>query len=301
MFNLIYEQAATITTWRQFGRITHAFMTPTCLGSLQTLVTTQLSQFIASTTSAPQGAIVINGNLHGMETRFGPIQFPLDLFISARDMPANGVLFTDGTNGALSTINAPTAVTAATASGVSGSDFTTAYAGSYTYAVAACDASMNESVLTYTSSVTGVVSGGSVTLTIAPSGSTAVAFRVFRSGLGYSAGSPDARQFRYIGDVIASGSSSVTFVDTNTHIPGSEYVFLLDLDDNDMALDMRYILPLTKIDLYAQSLYTPWAVAAIMTPRVRIPKFHGLVKNYVSSSPSWNPLVAINSVMPAGG
>lgn len=299
LFNLIYEQSASITTWRQFGRITHAFMTPVSLGSLQSLVTTQLSQFVASTTQA-QGAIVVNGNLHGIETRFGPIQFPIDMFITVRDTPAMGQLLKDGTNYSLSSIAAPTTVVGVTATGNANSAFTTAYAGSYIYAVAACDSSMNESVLTYTASVTGVVATGSVALTITPSGSGAVAFRVFRSGLGYT-GTPDARQFRFIGEIAANGASAVVFTDLNTKIPGSETIVLLDLDDDDMALDMRYLLPLTKIDLYAQSLFMPWAVAAIMAPRVRIPKFHGAVKNYVPSTTGWNPLVAVNPVLPAGG
>jgi hypothetical protein len=161
---------------------------------------------------------------------------------------------------------------------------------------------MNESVLTYTASVTGVVATGSVALTITPSGSTAVAFRVFRSGLGYTLGTgSDARQFRFIGEIAANGSTAVTFTDLNTKIPGSETIFLLDLDESDMALDMRYLLPLTKIDLYAQSLFMPWAVAAIMAPRVRIPKFHGIIRNYVASTTGFNPLVAVNPVLPAGG
>lgn len=299
LFNLIYEQAATITTWRQFGRITHAFMSPTALGSLQSLVTTQLQQFVGSTVSQPQGTIVVNGNLHGIETRFGPVQFPLDLFISARNTPAAGTIYKDGTTGATTSLPTPTSAVGATGSATAGSAFTTAYAGEYTYAVAACDSSMNESVPVYSAAVTGVVSGGSVALTITPSNNVAVAFRVYRSGLGYTG--TDPRQFRWIGDIAANGSTAVVFTDLNTQIPGSETIFLLDLDDDDMALDMRYLLPLTMVQLYAQSLFTPWAVAAIMAPRVRIPKFHGLIKNYTATTASWNPLVANNPVLPAGG
>lgn len=297
LFNLIYEQSATITTWRQFGKITHAFMTPTCLASLQTLVTTQLDQFVASSAQI-QSAIVVNGNLDGMMTRFGKIQFPIDLFISARDTPAQGILYNDSTNGSTSAITAVSTVTGTTSASVSGSDFTTANIGAFLYAAAACDASMNESAITLSSAVS-PPSAGSATLTITPAVSTNSAFRVFRSGAGYTG--TDARQFRYIGDVIANGSSAVTFVDKNTKIPGSETIFLLDLDEDDMALDMRYLLPLTKIDLYAQSLFMPWAVAAIMSPRVRIPKFHGAIVNYVSTNPAWNPMTAVNPVLPAGG
>ena len=89
LFNMIYEVAAVITSWGRFGRITHAMMTPTTAGALQSLVTTLLNQV----TNLPRGdgnGLIVNGDLQGILTRMGPIQFPLDLTITARDIPAQG-------------------------------------------------------------------------------------------------------------------------------------------------------------------------------------------------------------------
>jgi hypothetical protein len=310
LFNLIYERCASITKFRLFGKITHAFMPPDAIGGLQSLTTTQLTNWLNSSIGDAEAPITINGNLVGMNTRFGPVKFPLDLFITARDVPLQGVVLQDGTNqaGLNTTLNAPTSVTAAVNAAVAGSEFTTAYvAAGYIYAVAAADASMNESVLTFTSVVTGLAANGGVTLTITPNGSAQVAYRVFRSGMGYtgqadgSSLSPDPQQFRFIADVVANGSSAVTFQDLNTRIPGGSSIFLLDLDDNDNALDWRCLLPLTKIDLFAGNLFLPWAVAMIGAPRIRVPKWHSVIKNYVPSNPDWNPLTAVNPVLPAGG
>jgi hypothetical protein len=155
---------------------------------------------------------------------------------------------------------------------------------------------MNESVLTFATSVaSGVTATGAYVVTIAPPGDTTAAnFRVYRSGLGASgvgaSGVPSA--VRYIGTVAANGSSNVTFADGNNTIPGAETIFLLDMTEADNALDYRFLLPLTRIELFAQNLYMPWAVASIGAIRNRIPKFHGVIRNYVPDNPVFNPLAA---------
>ena len=310
LFNLIYEASAQITNFRQFGRITHAFMSPTAAGSLQSLVTTVLNNIVTAITPTQErlSGVVVDGDLQGMRTRFGEIQFPIDLFISARDKPAQAILFDDGTNYA--TVSNPLKPTSLTAAVVTGAVANSAWAGGYvaasgvySYAAASCDASMNESLLTFISSgagagstlaVTGVAASGAITLTVTPAEATDAAFRIYRSGLGYApatSGAANAASYRYVGTVAASGGSAVTWTDLNTKIPGSETIFLLDLDENDFALDFRYLLPLTKIELFAQNLYMPWAVCMIGASRLRIPKFHGLINNYVPDQPNWNPLL----------
>jgi hypothetical protein len=311
LFNLIYEASAQITSFKQYGRITHAFMSPVTAGALQGLVTTILNNIVTTITPSQErlSGIVVDGDLQGMRTRFGEIQFPIDLFITARDRPAQAILNDDGTNYA--TITGPTkpvSVSAVVASGTaSGSAWTSAYiasSGVYSYAVASCDASMNESTLTYLASgagaanvnaVSGVVLNGSVALTIVPPGAAdAAVFRIYRSGLGYApagSGLANPGSYRYIGAVAANGSSNVSFTDYNTHIPGSEPIFLLDLDENDMALDFRYLLPLTKVELFAQNIFMPWAVCMIGGVRLKVPKFHGLITGYVPDNPDFNPLM----------
>lgn len=296
LFNLIYQWSGQITSYNQFGRITHAFMSPQAAGSLQGLVTTLLNNVVTAITGhmdRPDG-IVVNGDLQGMRTRFGEIQFPIDLYITARDKPAQAILFADGTNAASTTApTPPQTVTVAVTGATTNSAWTTSYvaaSGQYMYAAASTDANMKESTLTWATVVSGIAVGGAYRVTVTgPVAADAINFRIFRSGLGLTvSGNPAA--VRFIGTIAASGAGAVVFTDLNTKIPGGEPIFLLDLDEADNALDFRYLLPLTKIELFAQNLFMPWAVAAIGSVRVKVPKFHGLINNYVGDNPDWNPL-----------
>lgn len=301
LFNLIYEQAAAITGYRTYGIITHAFMDPEVAGSLQTLVTTLLNNVVNGENGFSTGGLVVNGDLRGQRTRFGDVQFPVDLFISARDKPAQATVYDNGNTPATTTNpTKPATVTVASGAAVAGSGWTTAYAassGDYVYAVASMDSNMNESTLT-TGAATGIAAGGVYTVTIAPpSDASATVFRIYRSGLGVTTADlsgktaqEQALLFRYVGEVAANGSSNVTWTDMNTHIPGSTSVFLLDLDESDNAVDYRYLLPLSRISLFSSNLYMPWAIATLGALRVRVPKFNGVINNITPSNPSFNPL-----------
>lgn len=327
LFNLIYEVAGEITSWRQFGQITHAFMTPFAIADLQTIVTGVLRTIANDVTDFQQGsrAIVVDGELRGMNTNFGDIAFALDFFITARDTPAQAQLReADNTDFTTASLPAPASITLANvASGntnAAGSLFNGSYTpsggGSYWYAAAAADQYMNESVLTFSgSAISGVTTSSAVSVTVAPgAGSVAAgiaAFRIYRSGLNF-AGTPatwtnatnpngtvpNPAAFKYVGSIAANGSSNVVFYDLNTHIPGSESIFLLDLDEEDDALDYRVMLPLSKIELFANNLFMPWAVAHIGAPRVRIPKFHARIDNYVPVNPLFDPLSANATATP---
>lgn len=301
LFNLIYAWSAQITEYNRFGRVTHAFMSPTCAASLQGLITTLLNNVVTEITPHMGGnsPVVVNGDLQGMRTRFGEIQFPIDLYITARDIPVAAVFNSNGTTQATATAPTPPSAVAVTVSGGanSGSQWTAAYtaaSGWYTYAVAGCDSSMLESNLTYATPISGVTTGGAYSVAITGvAAADSAAFRIFRSGLGERQPTTtplNPASYRHVGTILASGSGAVTWVDLNTKIPGSETLFLLDMDERDNAVDYRYLLPLTKIELFAQNLFMPWAVAAIGGARVRIPKFHGIIKNYVGDNPVFNPL-----------
>jgi hypothetical protein len=126
-----------------------------------------------------------------------------------------------------------------------------------------------------------------------PAAADAYAYRVFRTGsLNFASGANSPTAVRYIGTVLASGSGTVTFNDYNYTIPGSEPVFLLDMREEDEAIDYRYLLPLTRINLFAANLYAPWCVASIGAIRNRIPKMHAVIRNFIPDNPLWNPLGA---------
>ena len=303
LYNMIYAVAAQVTSWTRFGRITHAFMTPVCNASLQGLVTTTLNN-IATVVSREQRntpGIIVDGDLQGMRTRMGMIQFPLDLTIAARDIPAQGQPRIDATTPTITSVSAPTSVTVAVSGaanaasqwGVQNGAFVSGVTASngYFYAAAATDINMNETVLTWSTVASGITATGAFVVTITPPDATASAFRVFRSGLGgFAATNNSPTAVRYVGTVAANGSSAVTFADLNAYIPGSENIFLLDLHEADQAFDYRFLLPLSRIELFAQSLQLPWAVATIAAPRVRIPKFHAVIQGYIPDNPNWNPL-----------
>lgn len=306
LYNMIYEVAGEITKFATFGRITHAFMSPEVNSSLQGLTTTVLNNILTNMSAEQQRSpgLVINGDLQGMRTRFGEIQFPIDIFIAERDKPVQAVVDpSDGTTQA-TTVNPtnPASVTVVAATGATANGWTSSYAptgagNAYVYAVASTDSNMNESVLTYSAVVTGTTVNGVNTLTInPPAANDAYAFRVFRSGLGYvkTGANNTPYSFRYIGTVLANGATAVTYADTNAKIPGSETIFLLDLSEEDHAIDWRYLLPLSRIELFAQNLYMPWAVASIGAIRNRIPKFSGCIKNFVPLSPTFSPTSSNN-------
>lgn len=308
LYNLIYEASAQITSWATFGQITHAFMSPDTNASLQGLVTTTLNNILTIPGRGGNSStgIVVNGDLQGMRTRFGEIQFVLDLFINARLAPAQSFVRADGTTPATTSgPTAPSGFTAATvaASAVTQTSYwTSAYAptgasNTYVYAVAGMGQNTEESTLAYTSVVSGVPAGGAVTLTINPAAANdATAVRIYRSGLSYSKTTTGNTpySFRLIATVATTGTSAITYTDYNANIPGAETIFLLDLAEEDNALDWRFLLPMTRISLFAQTLIMPWAVAMIGAVRVKIPKFHGMVTQYVADEPNWNPLAANN-------
>lgn len=308
LFNLIYDVTAQVTKYGNFGHITHAFMDTNTIASMQSLTTTLLNNIVNVNSFGIQTSrernlrgITINGDLDGMLTRFGQVHFPVDILLNSRDVPAQARNTGSTTFSTTSSPTPPAGVSGAVSGGAySGSQWTSGYtavgqgtaSGQYVYAVASTNGQMLESNLTYSAVVSGVTTNGAITVTVVPPGAAdATVFRIYRSGLGYTlTTNQNPASFRYIGSVAANGSSNVTFIDANTHIPGSSTIFLLDMDENDHAIDFRYLLPMTKIELFAQNLYMPWAVAMIGSPRLKVAKYHAMVTNYVPDSANWSPL-----------
>ena len=302
LFNLIYEIAGTMTKQYTFSHITHAMFGPDTAGDIQSLTTTLLNNLITLPSRSRVEGIVVNGDFNGMKTRFGEIQFPIDICIGMRTVPVQAyVNSTGGTQATTSAPTPPSGFTAVPVTGVSGSlwyvsggVFAPQTTSTYQYAIASTDAYMNESNLVW-ATATGVASAAasSGAYKIVVSGANTndfVNYRIFRSGLNCPVtGVPQV--VRWIADVAANGSGTVTFNDLNAWIPGSEGVFLLDLDEADAAIDYRVMLPLVKINLFAQNLYMPWCVAGIGAIRLTIPKFHAVITNYIATNPSFNPLM----------
>ena len=310
LYNMIYEVAAQVTSWGKFGRTTHAFMTPVTAGALQGLVTTVLNNIVnnLSPEQVRMPGIIVDGDLQGMRTRMGLIQFVLDLFISARNATAQSMTKSDGTNYAFTTNPTPPvsitgAISGAAAPGsnwgaMGGQFLASGTWGSarYAYAVASTDAQSNELTLTWSAVVSGITATGAYTVAITPPADTTAAnFRVYRTGDGGFAGTTNSpTAVRYIGTIPASGSSVVTFTDLNLTYPGGEQLYLLDLREEDFAVDYRFLLPLTRVELFAQNAYMPWLVASIGAVRNRIPKFNAVIYNFLPDNPTWDPFTPNN-------
>lgn len=303
LFNLIYEVVGKLTLQYTWSHITHAVMSPTTAGDIQSLVTTQLQNWINLGRGMQIEGINVNGDLQGMKTRFGEIQFPVDVCIPARDVPVQAYKTSTGSTYCIATPSAPSGVTASLVTGSTylPNNWTSQFTASSAvveYAVASTDAYMNESVLTYSNVISGMTTadaaagaGYQVAIGV-PSATTGLAaYRVFRSGLGYALTSNQLPQsFRHIANVSGSTTATVNFVDLNLQLPNGQDTYLLDLDPGDGAIDFRMLLPMTKVNLFADNIYMPWAVCAIGALRVTIPKFHALVKNYPAVDPTWNML-----------
>lgn len=301
LFNLIYEVCGRLTIQYTWSHITHAMFSPTTAADLQSLITTELNNLINVGRNIRVEGVMPNGDLQGMKTRFGEIQFPIDVCIPARDTPVAAYKNAQGVAYTISTPSAPGGVTATlvTGSAYLSNNWTsqfTANNATYEYAVASTDSFMNETVLTYSNVVSGLTSadaaaGAAYQLAIAPPTATTglQAYRIFRSGLGYNLTTgQNPASFRWIATVTANATGNVTFNDTNAWLPGSDTVFMLDLDPGDAAIDYRMLLPLTKVNLFADNIYMPWAVCGIGSIRLTIPKFHAAIKNYPAANPAWN-------------
>lgn len=307
LYNLIYEAAGQITKFGTFGKITHAFMSPVAMGALQSLPTTLLNNIVNQLNDQQdRNPLVINGNLIGIQTRYGHIQFPMDMFIDARDRPAEAIPNASATSSAPTP---PTSVIPTILGATAGSEWSGSYVAGgavYMYAATADDSSSVESTTVYSSgTIPAPAAGGAINVALVGNADTAV-FRVYRSGLGYTQTStPSPTKFRYVGCIKANGATPVNFVDLNggsgttallqhggTFLPGSTTIFLLDMDPIDLAIDYRMMLPLVRIDLFANNLFMPWAVANIGSIRLRVPQFHGMIKNYVPTNPEFNPLAS---------
>ena len=285
LFEIIYQTFASAVGYNRYSLPTHCFMSPELYAAEAKLVVQQLNNLVNIESGVQDHPFVINANYRGMRTGFGNLAFEIDLFLTARDRCAQSII-RGGKASSTTVVSPPVSVTVSAVAAPTGTVSlfdTTNFAGEYSYAVAATDASRNETNLVWATTTVTVAAGQVVNVVITPpTDGSAVAFVVFRSGKGYTYSSTDTtavNQVRFIGELSANGTTAVTFTDTNAHIPGSQSIFMLDLNQDDRALDYRYLLPLSKIMLFENNLFMPWAVAHIGSPRVAVPKFHFVIDN----------------------
>lgn len=199
------------------------------------------------------------------------------------------------TNSALCTLGAPASVTAAynaspqTGSlwndAPAGSGYQYTVAGSYYYAVEACNAGGVSLLAITASAVALTAAGGSITLTIAPStGNAETFYKIYR---GRKGGTNAATDFRLIGVVVKAISGNTTYTDLNAHIPGSSEAVLLTMAPE--SIRWIQMLPMAKIPFAVNDLSYKWGAFVVGALRTALPKHHGVIRNIIPTGATWLP------------
>ena len=173
------------------------------------------------------------------------------------------------------------------------SQFTSARAGNYYYAVESIDATGVHTNIVI-SSQTAVAAGKHAVVTIAHStANTETGYAIYRSKQNGTGAVPD--DFRLVKIVPkASGTPTTTYTDQNRDIPGSVSVPVLNLSPSDDAIGWRQYQPMTKIMLPFGVGLAPvysWFQFLFGYLRITKPKHHGYVKNIVPNTAKWKPFV----------
>jgi len=171
--------------------------------------------------------------------------------------------------------NTPTEFTAVAASD-SASEFTTAYAGNYMYAVHAINAYGISAAKSLESAVA-VASGEKVTLTITPdtNGEPATGFIITRSNAG-------GTQLMEMVRVKKSADTTTVVVDLNKDLPGTASIVLLTPQTDEMKPNTSFgqLMAMSNFDLPTDSSLAHRGVVALYGMlEVRAPEFNALIKN----------------------
>lgn len=240
-----------------------------------------------------QNTPMIGGHVAGIRLQSGVLKTNMDTFIHAEKHPM--VMPWDGSTNPTYTASAvanvafkPTSITGVAASDAS-SQFTTARAGNYYYAVAGIGANGEGLTAVTKSAQIAVAAGQKVTLTITASGAnTESGYAIYR---GRQDGTNVSNDLRLV-KIVAKGGATTTFVDLNRDIPGTITIPLLNMDPSADAIGWRQFQPMTKIPLPFGVGGVPvisWFQFLFGYLRVTKPKHHGYIKNILPSSALWRP------------
>ncbi len=179
--------------------------------------------------------------------------------------------------------SAPTfALTAQNLSSGGSPGFVTDDAGTYFYTVHA----INEYGISdpATAASVAVTGGKEVKITITPGSIKGTGYIICRSKKDAVDGS-DTREMVRIAD---SGSSTTVYLDQNADLPGTGEILYLSIDPVEPSIQWDQFLPLMKFDLYpTKSAVTPFLIVLFGTPDVKVPWYHGVVKNVGYTSLGW--------------
>lgn len=179
--------------------------------------------------------------------------------------------------------DAPTFALAAQAlSGGGSPGFVAATAGTYYYTVFA----VNEYGISTGAAAASVAvtAGQEAKITITPGIKRGTGYIVCRSKKDAASGA-DCREMVRVAD---SGSATTVVLDQNNDLPGTGEIVYLTHDIVEPAVQWDQFLPLMKFDLYpTKSAVTPFLIVLFGTPDVKVPWYHGVVKNVGYTGLDW--------------
>lgn len=240
----------------------------------------------------PQGGNtpMLGGHVEGIRLQNGVLKTNMDTFIHDEENPM--VYPFEVFNPAIATANAafkPQALTGDATASATDSQFTSARAGNYYYAVAAVGKDGQGMTQAVVSAQIAVAAGKSVVLTITGSTSGSESgYAIYRSRQNGTNGIKDLRLVK----VIKKTGATTTFTDLNRDIPGTVAVPLLNLAPNADAIGWRQFQPMTKIPLpfgIGGVAQYSWFQFLFGYLRITKPKHHGYIKNILPSNAKWRP------------
>lgn len=160
--------------------------------------------------------------------------------------------------------------------------FVAANAGTYYYTVFA----VNEYGISTgaTPASVAVTAGQEAKITITPGSTKGTGYIVCRSKKDAASGA-DCREMVRVAD---SGSSTTVVLDQNADLPGTGEIVYLTHDIVEPAVQWDQFLPLMKFDLFpTKSAVTPFLIVLFGTPDVKVPWYHGVVKNVAYTGLDW--------------
>lgn len=276
--NSIAQAAAVVAGYGNFGRPTDLFLAPSVGADLD------INLDPAYRVPMQPGLISDRGTpVRGIVTAHGDVKVQRDVFIE--DERLQTPFEVQFASVAAANNYAPASVTVDASANDAASQFVTANAGNYYYAVAGITQS-GQSVVTK-STQTAVAAGKKAVLTISASvAGTETGYAIYRSRLNGTNGTSD---FRLMARVPKAGATT-TYTDRNREIPGTSKAFLLNLTPGHTAITWRSLLPLIKFPLYpTNAAIVPWALLLFGYLRISKRRHHVLIKNIVPSAATWKP------------
>ncbi len=264
------------------------FGTPTDIftaTSVQTDLNNHLDPAFRVALDNSPNSVALGTHVRAIQTSYGAIATNQDVFIrDERQMRPFEVNYS-----AVATANvgmAPQAVSPAASADDASSNFTSAWAGDYYYAVAGVN-KKGQSTVVKTTKVT-VAAGKKVVLTItASAGATETGYVIYRSKKG---GTNATAEFREMDRVGVTAGGTTLYTDLNTKLPGSTTAYVLNMSASDHAISWQQFLPMMKIPMAAvKSPIIPWLQMICGYLRVTKRRQHILIKNIVPSGALWKP------------